>query len=138
MTLGRLVVTEEGRDPSAVHLEHSFVHQYTPRETCTQGSPGLKRTANPAAWKRNKRGLRHKGVEPSGALSFETCAAAECRCQCSEVSMEHRQHIQGLANSVWSKEGEKGIRELIAFFVDVKEPNMKTIAKHGNIILMCT
>ena len=128
-------MTHEGSDPSAAHLEHSFVHEYTPRETTTQSSPQLKKTSNPEGWKCNQRGGRHLGSVPSGQLSFETCAAQDCRCDCSAITMQHRQHIRELAGKVWQQEGDRGMETLVERYIEVAEPNMKTMSKHGELLV---
>ena len=56
----RLVVTEAGRNPELAHLEHSFQHQYVPRNTTEVNvTPPMKQQRKESTWKQNQRSIRY-------------------------------------------------------------------------------
>jgi hypothetical protein len=135
----RLVVTEAGRDDAIAHLEVSFVHQYEERQTVTENqTPPQRKVGRPETWKKNKRSLRASmsRVETScDADLVEGNAACQahdkCSAECLSVSLIHRQEARALARKVWKELGQVGFYAFVEGPIDVKEPNMTTIAKHG-------
>lgn len=125
----RLLVTDDGRNSSAAHLELSFEHDYQARETSVvDQSPPLKKQKNEATWKRNVRGPRHL-AEPAPVV-VESCVR-KCSGQCKDVLLQHRLELRDCFQTIWAKEGEHGARAYLERLIDVVEPNMATMAKHG-------
>ena len=131
----RLHVTEAGRNESTAHLEQHFVHDYTPIQTRVVGEvPALRKFATPKSWKRNNRAARWvpSPVCCTGLQAPSTCSAKNCSQQCGEVTAVHRTELGMAVEEVWSKQGEAGLRVYLERLIDVREPNLETMAKHGD------
>ena len=111
------------------------MHDYTPIQTRVVGEvPALRKFATPKSWKQNNRAARwvHSPVCCTGLHAHSTCSAKSCNQQCGEVTSVHRTELGMAVEEVWSKQGEAGLRVYLERLIDVREPNLETMAKHGD------
>jgi hypothetical protein len=131
----RLVLTDAGRNEATTHLDHHFVHDYTPRPTHVVGmSPPLKKVALPGTWLKNQRGMKRGAVDvahPVVDAVPSTCGTPNCKKQCANITQEHRQELALKAHNLWTELGEEGLRIHVERFIDVKESNLKSMKLHG-------
>lgn len=127
----RLVVTEAGRNPELTHLEHSFQHQYVPRNTTEVNvTPPMKQQRKESTWKQNQRSVRHPKSEPDEVVAC-SCSCNSGTRNCGTVTLPHRIELRTHVNRIWLESGESGIRAYLERYIGVVEPSMKTMAKHG-------
>ena len=127
----RLVVTEAGRNPELAHLEHSFQHQYVPRNTTEVNvTPPMKQQRKESTWKQNQRSIRHPKSEVDEVVAC-SCSCKSGTRECGTLTLPHRIELRTHVNRIWLESGESGIRAYLERYIGVVEPNMKTMAKHG-------
>lgn len=48
--------------------------------------------------------------------------------QCQQISVSHKQELRSSTEQVWEKHGEAGLRVFLERLIDVRTPNLETMA----------